>query len=468
MKKFGLKFFSIMIALLVAVVLTGCSIKQGTKIEFTQLPAGVYTQEAGSINLENVKIRINDGNPLSLKEAQSQYDVKISGHTWATYGDYTLVVILDNAAVSFNYSVVKEIEQIDYDVEWVGAGTEASPWLISSEKELKGLAAVVNKKVTVAGLDATCAGKYFKLTNNIELTPGWEPIGSGNRNQNLNAHYFAGNFDGDNHVISGLTNVGYNPVEVAGNYEASGGLESIKNGYVFGLFGIVFGATIENVIMEDVYTQDVSLVVENKVVAFTLDSAGAIAGYIPKCIVGADANPDTIVADKADVVTTFINCKVLSGEINGYDACAGIVGRSYGSLKAVNCSNAANITCTRKGSGKCGGITAIASGTNYEVKEDGKSKTVVEVSGNHEVYNCSNSGKILVEDARHVGGIVGLVNGLSFKESGNSNTGRLFGLDSAAGQLVEYSQSILGQYQTDKYEFENKANWFLHNKKYEG
>ena len=136
MKKFGLKFFSIMVALLLAVVLTGCSIKQGTKIEFTQLPAGVYTTETGAINLETVKIKINDGSALSLKEAQSQYDITITGSSWSTYGDYTLVVILDNAAVSFNYSVVKEIVQIDYDVEWAGEGTEESPWLISSEEEL--------------------------------------------------------------------------------------------------------------------------------------------------------------------------------------------------------------------------------------------------------------------------------------------------------------------------------------------
>lgn len=464
MKKFGLKILSFVIALVVAVALTGCVIEEGTKIEFTQLPAGVYSYENGSIDLDDVKISINDAAPITLTQAKEQYNVTITGDSWTVEGEYTLVVILDGAAVSFKYTVKKEISQVTYDTTWEGQGTEESPWLISSEEELKGLAAVVNKKVTVAGLDAKCAGKYFKLTDNIELTPGWEPIGAGNRNNNLNSNYFSGNFDGNNKVISGLTNVGYNPVGEAENYEASGGLESIKNGYVFGLFGIVFGATIENVIMEDVYTQDISLVLENKVVAFTLDSVGAIAGYIPKCILGADANPDTVVAEKADVVTTFINCKVLSGEINGYDACAGIVGRSYGSLKAVNCSNAANITCTRKGSGKCGGITAIASGTDYKAT-DGQ---YVQVSANHEVYNCSNSGKILVEYARHVGGIVGLVNGLGFKESGNSNTGRLFGLDDKAGQLVEYSQSILGQYQTDKYEFENKANWFLQTKKYEG
>ncbi|MBR6516906.1 MAG: hypothetical protein IKT40_08725 [Bacilli bacterium] len=466
MRKFGLKIFSLVIALVAAVVLTGCVLQQGTKIEFSQLPAGVYTTQTGSINLNEVTIKINN-DELTLAEAKEKYNVTITGDSWTTYGDYTLVVILDGAAVSFKYAVRQEIVQVSYDTTWDGEGTEESPWLIQDEEELKGLAAVVNKKVNVAGLEANCAGKYFQLTNNIELAPGWEPIGAGNRKNNLNSNYFAGNFDGNNKVISGLTNIGYNPVEVAGDYEASGGIELINKGYVFGLFGIVFGATIENVIMEDVYTQEITLVIENKVVTFTLDSVGAIAGYIPQCVYGSTINSTTVAADKADVVTTFVNCKVLSGEINGYDACAGIVGRAYGNLKAVNCSNAANVSCTREGSGKCGGITAIASGTEYQVKEDGKTKTV-QVSGNHEVYNCSNSGKILVEYARHVGGIVGLVNGLSFKESGNSNTGRLFGLDDKAGQLVEYSQSILGQYQNDKYEFENKANWFLQNKKYVG
>ncbi len=453
MKKISLKLFTLVIALLVAVVLTGCAIKQGTKIEFTQLPAGVYTQEAGSIDLNSVKVRINNGEELTLTKAKEQYNVQITGNSWSTYGEYTLVVILDNAAVSFNYSVVKEIEQINYDVEWVGEGTEASPWLISSEEELKGLAAVVNKKVTVAGLEPNCAGKYFQLTTNLELAPGWEPIGSGNRDQNLNANYFAGNFDGNNKVISGLSNIGYNPVEVAATYEASGGLVQVKNGYVFGLFGIVSGATIKNVKMDKVYTEDTSLVIENQVVKFTLDSVGAIAGYICK------PEKDGVVVEEAkSVVTSFINCHVLSGEIKGYDATAGIVGRSYNTLYAENCSNAADISCDREQSGKCAGITSIAGGDYSK----------------HEIYNCSNSGTIILNDARHVGGIVGLVNAgskltteIAFKESGNKNTGRLFGLDNKDGNFVEYAQSILGQCQsTKRFNFENESNWFVQSGQY--
>lgn len=452
MKKFGLRIFSLVIALVVAVVLTGCVIQQGTKIEFSQLPAGVYTTETGSINLNNVTIKVNN-KELTLAEAKDEYNVTITGDSWTTYGDYTLVVILDGAAITFKYYVKEEIAQVDYDTTWDGEGTEESPWLIQNEAELKGLAAVVNKKAVVEGLDANCAGEYFKVTNDIELAPGWEPIGAGNRDQNLNANYFAGNFDGNNKVISGLSNIGYNPVEVAATYEASGGLVQVKNGYVFGLFGIVSGATIRNVKVEKVYTEDTSLVIENQVVKFTLDSVGAIAGYICK------PEKDGVVVEEAkSVVTSFINCHVLSGEIKGYDATAGIVGRSYNTLYAENCSNAANITCDREQSGKCAGITSIAGGEYSK----------------HEIYNCSNSGTIVLNDARHVGGIVGLVNagsklttGIAFKESGNKNTGRLFGLDNKNGTFVEYAQSILGQCQsTAKFNFENESNWFVQNKQY--
>lgn len=453
MKKFSLRIFSLVIALVVAVVLTGCVIQQGTKIEFSQLPAGVYTTETGSINLNNVTIKVNN-KELTLAEAKDEYNVTITGDSWTTYGDYTLVVILDGAAITFKYSVQKSIVEISYDTTWDGEGTEESPWLIQNEEELKGLAAVVNKKAVVAGLDANCAGKYFKVTNDIELAPGWEPIGAGNRDQNLNANYFAGNFDGNNKVISGLSNIGYNPVEVAATYEASGGLVEVKNGYVFGLFGIVSGATIRNVKVEKVYTEDTSLVIENQVVKFTLDSVGAIAGYICK------PEKDGVVVEEAkSVVTSFINCHVLSGEIKGYDATAGIVGRSYNTLYAENCSNAANITCDREQSGKCAGITSIAGGEYSK----------------HEIYNCSNSGTIVLNDARHVGGIVGLVNAgsklltteIAFKESGNKNTGRLFGLDNKDGAFVEYAQSILGQCQsTKRFNFENESNWFVQKGQY--
>lgn len=446
MKKFGLKIFSLVIALVVAVVLTGCVIQQGTKIEFTQLPAGVYSYENGSINLDDVKISINDAAPITLTQAKKDFNVTITGDSWTVEGEYTLVVILDGAAVSFKYTVKKEIAQVNYDTTWDGLGTEDSPWLIQNEEQLRGLAAVVNGKAQnvngVAVADKTLKGKYLQLTNDIELAPGWEPIGAGNRKQFLNANYFAGNFDGDNHVISGLTNVGYNPVEVAGNYKNSSD-ELVNNGYVFGLFGVVFGATIENVKMAKVFTEDISIVIDKKVVNFQLDSVGAVAGYIPHPL-----KDNAYVEEEKETVTTFINCHVLSGEINGYDAAAGVIGRSYHSLYAENCSNAANVACERGKGGKCGGITAICSFEEY---------------AKHVIKNCSNSGNIIVENANLVGGIVGYVasTGFTFEESGNTNTGRLFALNEN-GEMKEYF--VLGSLHSKgqphkNYKIENIENW---------
>ncbi|MBQ4571630.1 MAG: hypothetical protein IJB21_08025 [Bacilli bacterium] len=433
MKKICLKFFSLMIALLVAVVLTGCSIKQGTKIEFAKLPAGVYTTESRSIDLSKVAIKINDGAEMSLKDAQasSQYNITITGDSWSTWGEYTLVVILDNAAITFNYEVVQQIVEVTYDTTWAGQGTEDDPWQIGSEEELKGLAAVVNGKAPKindeAVADASLEGKYIKLMNNIKLTPGWEPIGAGNRGKFSN--YFSGNFDGNNKVISGLTNVGYNPVEVAGTYTSST-LQEIKDGYVYGLFCIIKNATIQNVVMGNVYTEDVSLVVENEVVKFTSDSIAAIVGYSPK---GTN--------------NTIENCHVLDDEINGYDAVAGIIGRSYGGLTIKDCSNAAKVTCNKSGYGKSGGIIGIVSLSSATVS------------------NCINSGNVTSKYTSLAGGIVGRVmNGCTFKENGNSNTGRIFAANSK-GELTETSLFGMLHGKASSNGIENLENWGRTNEK---
>lgn len=443
MKKISKRILSFVIALLGVVALTGCVIQEGTKIEFTKLPAGVYTSETGSINLSAVEIKV-DGTVMNLETAIQRPDITVSGNTWNGYGNYTLVVLWNNTAISFNYSVIQDFVEESYDINWNGTGTEQDPYQLENELQLKGLAAVVNGKLEKAGLDPHCKGVYFKLMNNVELTAGWEPIGAGYRDENLSGHYFAGNFDGGNHVISNLTNVGYNPIEAAGTYASSSG-EKINYGYVFGLFGMIFGSTIENVRIDNVYTEDITLVIDNKVTKFTLDSVGAIAGYI--CL---PREGDAVTGSAANNITTYIkNCHVLSGEINGYDATAGIVGRSYYSASFVNCSNAANISCDRLSAGKCGGITSIAGSTTKIKDENGEN-----LLASHEIYNCSNSGNISSQTTL-VGGIVGLINCEgTFKESGNTNTGKLFAINN------QIDSKYLGKYQdTGERYFEDISKW---------
>ena len=103
-------------------------------------------------------------------------------------------------------------------VSWtVGSGTEADPFVITTETELRQLADDVNKRTHYGGT-------YFKLGNDITLNQQFYPIGYSS------SRYFAGTFDGDRHTISGLN--------VTGHADGSK--------YNVGLFGYTNGATIKN------------------------------------------------------------------------------------------------------------------------------------------------------------------------------------------------------------------------------
>ncbi|MGN0106816.1 MAG: hypothetical protein ACI4A5_03855, partial [Hominilimicola sp.] len=110
-----------------------------------------------------------------------------------------------------------------------GSGTSSDPYLISTADDLKQLATDVNGGTTYSG-------KYFKMTANIDLNPGktiapdsadltsaaqWTPIGTGSTKS------FQGNFNGDNHTISGVY------VDTTSSY--------------VGLFGCTYNAGISNV-----------------------------------------------------------------------------------------------------------------------------------------------------------------------------------------------------------------------------
>ena len=93
------------------------------------------------------------------------------------------------------------------------------------------------------------------------------------------------------------------------------------------------------------------------------DSVGAIVGYA---------------AGDEKTGVTIDSCKVLSGSIVGYDAVAGIVGRSYSvKITISNCENAATVTAIRRASG----ILGFISKDTIDVKE---------VS----ITNCKNSGNV--------------------------------------------------------------------------
>ena len=136
-----------------------------------------------------------------------------------------------------------------------GEGTEANPYLIDNVDDLVWL----QEKVDELAQDGSTqfAGKYFKLTNDIDLSGiNWNPIGTMNGDHGS----FKGVFDGGDHTISNLH------VEQAGNgiglFARTAGNAVIKNlklnnvtvkstnnsNYVGGLVGNAYASTkIENV-----------------------------------------------------------------------------------------------------------------------------------------------------------------------------------------------------------------------------
>ncbi len=178
--------------------------------------------------------------------------------------------------------------QISVEASFCGTGTEGSPYLISTEEELRQLAQDVEN-------GSTYVNECFQLENDIDLTEEWIPIGT-------EQVVFRGSFDGNGHTISNLSGTGEH----------------------LGLFAYVGGgAQITNVNVADV----------------RFEKGPFLAGIA--------AEVDT---SEGDVLIQ--NCHVLSGSIKGIDdedtvvkCLAGIVGNSSGDnkLRITDCSNSAQI-----------------------------------------------------------------------------------------------------------------------------
>ena len=183
---------------------------------------------------------------------------------------------------------------------------------------------------------ASYSGMTVKLTADIDISErAWTPIGAKHREKiNADSNVFQGIFDGQYHKITGLTNTGF---MISSAYKGwNDTTPKDYNEYVFGLFGSVYNATIKNIVMANVNI-DLACDEKERVVG---DSIGAIVGFA---------------AGDESTGVTIDSCKVLSGSIVGYDAVAGIIGRTYSAKTTINeCENAATVTAIRRASGILG------------------------------------------------------------------------------------------------------------------
>ncbi len=272
---------------------------------------------------------------------------------------------------------------------------------ISSLSELEGFRDAVNSGNTYEGYTVS-------LTASIELSDEWSPIGNGIRDgKTYTGNAFKGAFNGNGNTIKGLT------------------VTSAESSAAVGLFGVVDGGTVQNLVFEDVAINTAS------------KNAGSAIGLM---VGGATAD----------------NITVNSGSVVAADGAGGIVGRMTVSGTISNCSNSASVEATSAGG--AGGIVGkayytetdklmtISDCTNTATVKSGYAAGGIVALCAADVKNCSNSGA--VSASTEAGGIVGeqVNRGIV---SGNTNTADVVGEATAAGGIVGW---VRYQTSTDDYE----------------
>ncbi|MCQ2742315.1 MAG: hypothetical protein MJ239_03345 [Bacilli bacterium] len=282
-----------------------------------------------------------------------------------------------------------------------GLGLKTSPYLIQSASDL----ALLAKKETTdrtAGSADPYNGKYFKVTKNINLNGiEWTPIAS-----NFAANYnkpFTANFDGDNHLIRGLS-------------------INKPDGISYGLFGALNDSgTIKNLNVEGNVTA-------KSRVGILLSCANKDTTKIENCKTFGKAHCTGNVSNSQYLGAI---CSVNKGAISNCVNFAEITA-DYGGIGGIVGANSATITdCDNFGKVQAsatqtavGGIvgtlaansTSITNSNNFAPFEavnpstggilgEGNSKTFT-------ITNCNNFGRFDVSTTS-VGGIVGTINNAS-------------------------------------------------------
>ncbi len=345
------------------------TIKDGTFVG----PKGTTMDSGSAVCVQTgAKATITGGNFSGGKNAT----LGVSGTMSVTGGtfdqDPTAYVAAGYKAVENNGTwTVKE------NIVLSGSGTATDPYIISNLEELKAFRDYVNE-------GNTYADKYIKLTADIDLSDEiWIPIGTSNYDKTPTTDgvkMFAGNFDGGNHTITGLTSEGYVPDSA----------ETDSTEYSFGLFGYVYGANISNVNLADVAIDCGTRTDSEGNDVYGSGVAALIGYYFP-------AN------EKATVIE---NCHVLSGTVKATNNMGGLIGHMDSQLSqpAVditieNCSNAADVTTEKREAGGILGLMNSARKGNY----------LVTMRGMVTFKNCVNTGNItsLGGGAPSAGGILG-------------------------------------------------------------
>lgn len=234
------------------------------------------------------------------------------------------------------------------------------PVLVSNVEELVAAFEDLNANIT--------------LTEDIELTGEWKPIGD--KEAKI---YYTGTFDGNGHEISGL---------------------QISDGDYVSFFGAIDGATIKNVTVSGSVTGE--------------NAAGIVARMESGRIENCTSNVDVSGSTKAGgiVCMTNVNGCVISncvnnGDVDGGDSgIGGIVGYANATTIVENCENHGDIALNSSAK-YAGGIIGYAT-SNANSASNGS-----------DVIGCANYGK--VKGTNSTGGIIGIATGTFWSIDNCSN-----------------------------------------------
>ena len=268
------------------------------------------------------------------------------------------------------------------DSEFVGDGSEGSPYQIATASDLARLAELVN----VGNTDYNANDKCYQLTADLDLSSyasvdsgrGWTPIG-------CDSSHFKGSFDGGGYTVTGLT-------------------INRSNAHYQGLFGYVnSGAEIKNVGVTD------SNIKGGDYVGGII---GCNKGTVSNCIYSGSVSGEgddvggVVGMNNGGTVLSCVNTGGVSGA-SGYTG--GVVG--YNAAGTVSdCINTGGVT----GGSIIGGVLGLnaSGGTVLSCRNTGSVSGSVFVGGvvgqssNGTVSRCYNTGS--VSGSGFVGGVLGL------------------------------------------------------------
>ncbi|MBC2727058.1 InlB B-repeat-containing protein [Desulfosporosinus sp.] len=291
---------------------------------------------------------------------------------------------------------------------FIGSGTPASPYLISSANDLQQLATLVNNG------DTAYTAAYYQMENDIDISgiPNWTPIGI----YTIHTNGFSGQFNGNGHYVSGMKITA-----------TTAGSNQYTSSY-YGLFGYNSG-TIKNL---GVVNGNLNITAGTN--TFCVGGiAGGNKGTINNCyntcsITGSDgtAGNQAVVSGIASAIDgngTITNC-YNTGTIYGKREHIGstyqttvVGGISARAATISKCYNTGGVT----GQYNVGGIAGSASGSSSSIE------------------NCYNMGS--VRGDQYVGGIIG---NLSGKISICYNTGWVTGTTAIGGIVGQASYPSQG------------------------